>query len=324
MTLAEMLADCYRRLNHPTTPASAVTTRLTAMLNEGQQALISVPGFTGWIAQHQPPLTFTSAANTYFYALPQGLARVETIRELTNRRTLAMGTREWWHAIEPDPSSMTGIPQYWIPYGWMPVFKQPADASQIFAKSTSASDTQSVYIEAIRSGGGEPITLNTTLTGTTAVSLSASVTDLVEITKFYVSTAAAGAISLYEDSGVGTQLGTITQGQTSARYQAIALYPTPSTTITYYVDGERNLPDLVNTTDTPIFPARFHRGLIYYALKEEFTKTDDTRAQKYELLWKQTISELKYFLTAPSDYLPVSGSVNNTGRSRLGAWYPAD
>jgi hypothetical protein len=39
MTLTTLLADLYRRLNHPSSPAAAVTTRFTAYINEGLQEL---------------------------------------------------------------------------------------------------------------------------------------------------------------------------------------------------------------------------------------------------------------------------------------------
>jgi hypothetical protein len=158
----------------------------------------------------------------------------------------------------------------------------------------------------------------------TAVTLSASVTDVVEITKFYVSQSAAGSITLHEDSGSGTELGKITQGQTSARYQQIALWPTPSAAWTYTVDGERDLPDLSNSNDEPLIPSRFHRLLVDYALWKEFEKIDDTRGQQAYGRWQNGVSQLKYFLTCPPDFLPISGKSQALGRSRLGPYYPKD
>lgn len=324
MTLSSLLAELYRRLNHPTSPASSVSTRLTALVNEGQQELISLPGMGTWITQHNPPLTFASVANRAIYSLPQGVSRIEAIRDATNKRSLSAQSREWYHSTEPDPSTFTGTPEAWVPYGWSAVEKPPADASQLYVKSTSASDTGTCYVEVIRSGGGQPITLSVAMTGVTAVTLSASVTDVVEITKFYVSQSAAGSITLHEDSGSGTELGKITQGQTSARYQQIALWPTPSAVWTYTVDGERDLPDLSNSNDEPLIPSRFHRLLVDYALWKEFEKIDDTRGQQAYGRWQNGVSQLKYFLTCPPDFLPISGKSQALGRSRLGPYYPKD
>lgn len=323
MTLSGYLAELYRRLNHPASPASATTTRLTALLNEGLQELISQPGLGSWLAQHQPALTFDSVASTPIYALPPGVSRVEGIRETTNDRTLAMRSREWYHAQQPDPTNETGTPEVWVPYGFQAVAKQPSNASEVFVDSTSAADTNTAYIEGIRTGG-YPRTLSVVMTGTTAVSLGAAITDFVQITKFYLSAAAVGAVTLHEDASGGTELARIPIGETFSRYQAIALWPTPSSAITYTVDGERDLPDMSNNTDEPPFPRRFHRILTDYALWKEYEKLDDDRAPAAERRWKQGVSDLRYFVTCPPDYLPVAGERRNLGRSRLGAYYPAD
>ena len=322
MTLTTLLADLYRRTNHPSSPAAAVTTRFTAYINEGLQELYSLPGMGAWVARHQPPLTFASVASTAVYSLPPGISRVENIRETTNDRTLEMRGREWYHRTEPDPST-TGTPEVWIPLGFSAVAQQPADASEIFVDSTSASDTGTVYIEAIRTGG-YPVTLSTTMTGTTAKSLGAAYTDIIQITKFYISTAAVGAVTLHEDASGGTELARIPIGQTFARYQQIALWPTPAAAVTYTVDGERDTPDMSNGNDEPLFPPRFHRLLVDYALWKEHEKTDDTRAQSAEGRWRKGVSDLRYFVTCPPDYLPVAGQGSLPGRSRLGAWFPAE
>lgn len=322
MTLGSLLTILYSRLNHPSSPASAVTTRLTAHVNEGLQELYSLPGVGAWIARHQPPLTVTSVSGTSVYALPPGIPRIENLREATNRRTLEMRSREWYHAQEPDPSTMTGTPSVWVPLGFSAVAVQPSNASAVFVKSTAAGDTTQVcYVEGIRTGG-YPASLSVTLTGTTAVTLSATITDLVEVTKFYLSAVGVGTITLHEDSGVGTELARIPIGQTFARYQQIALWPTPASAIDYSIDAERDTPDMSNTTDEPLFPSRFHRLLVDYALWKEHEKTDDTRAVAAERRWRNGVSQFRYFVTCPPDALPVMGSQDRPGGSRLGAWYP--
>lgn len=323
MTLSDMLADCYRKTNHPASPASAVTTRFTALLNEGLQELISLPGLGAWVAQHQPALTVASVASTPILALPPGISRVESIRDTTNDRTLVMRSREWYHAMQPDPTTETGTPEVWVPYGYQAVAKQPSNASEIFVDSTSASDTNTAYIEGIRTGG-YPKSLSVTMTGVTAVSLGTAYTDFLQITKFYLSAAAVGTVTLHEDASGGTELARIPIGQTFARYQAVALWPTPASALTYTVDGERDLPLLINGTDEPLIPSRFHRLSVEYALWKEFEKLDDTRAGNAERRWLKGVSDFRYFATCPPDYLPVSGERLNLGRSRLGAYYQAD
>jgi hypothetical protein len=232
-----------------------------------------------------------------------------------------MRSREWYHRSEPDPT-ITGTPEAWIPLGYSAVAAQPSNASEIFIDSTSASDTGTVYIEGIKTGG-YPITLSTTMTGVTAKSLSAAHTDIIEITKFYISQAAVGVVTLHEDASGGTELARIPIGQMFARYQQIALWPTPGAAITYTVDAERDTPDMANAADEPLFPARFHRLLVDYALWKEHEKTDDSRAPGAEQRWLKGVSDLRYFVTCPPDYLPVMGREPRLSSSRFGPWFPA-
>ena len=321
MTLGTILSDLYRRLNFPSSPASATTTRLTAFVNEGLQELYSLPGMATWVARHQPALTFASIASTPVVTLPPGISRVEAIRDTTNDWTLAMLSRDEYQRREPDPSSITGTPSHWVPMGFSAVAKQPADASLLFIKSTAAGDTtQTVRIEGIRTGG-YPTSASATLTGTTAAGIG-SFGDFIQVTKFYLSAVGVGAITLHEDSGAGTELAQIPIGETFSRYEQIALWPTPSAAITYTVDAERDYVDMSQSNDEPLFPRRFHRLLVDYALWKEHDKTDDSRAKDAQSRWLKGVSDLRYFLTCPPDFLPVSGRVSSSGPSRLGSWYP--
>src|SRR3990167_4775951 len=319
MTLTTILADVYRRLNYASSPASEVTTRLTAFLNEALAELYSMPGLGAALSLHQPSLTFASVASTPVLTLPQGVSRVQAIRDTTNDLTLEMRSPEWYRSVEPDQTNNTGTPTVWVPLGFAGVARQPSDASEIFVDSTSASDTNTAYIEGIRTGG-YPISLSVSMTGLTAVTLGAAYTDIIEITKFYLSAAAIGTVTLHEDASGGTELARIPITATFARYQQIALWPTPASAITYTVDGERDLPDMANANDEPPFPRRFHRILADYILWKEWDKKDDDRAGEAERRWMRGVKDLRYFVTCPPDFLPARGQ--RVERSRLGAQYP--
>ena len=75
---------------------------------------------------------------------------------------------------------------------------QPSNASKVYADSTAAGDTNTVYIEGFRTGG-YPFTSSETMTGTTAVQVSAYA-DIISLTKFYLSAAAVGPVTLVEDA----------------------------------------------------------------------------------------------------------------------------
>ncbi len=322
MTYSQMLLDLYRRLNYGTTPASEVTTRLSTFLNETLQDVISEPGIGQWVTLNQPPVTFASVSGTAVYALANSIQRIDAITERTNYIKLEMRPLEWYRSQSPNPTVFTGTPSVWVPLGFAAVSTQPSAATGLWAVSSSGSDTtQTVRCETVRTGG-VTFSGSLSLNGTTRVQLGTA-TDHEQVTKFYLTAACVGTISLYDAAAAGNLLGTIAIGQTFARYQAIALWPTPTAAITYYVDGEHDLSDMINGTDEPPFPSRFHRMLIDGALFREWEKKDRADLAKHaHERYERALAQLRYFTTCPPDFLP---SVNTTGveRSRFGGNYPA-
>jgi hypothetical protein len=61
--------------------------------------------------------------------------------------------------------------------------------------------------------------------------------------------------------------------------------------------------------------------LIDGALCREYELKDDTRAGRARQRYERGVSQLRYFVTCPPDFLPVAGSMV-TERNRLGAYYP--
>ncbi|GAC1662956.1 MAG: hypothetical protein PVS2B1_21900 [Candidatus Dormibacteraceae bacterium] len=321
MTLNAILLDLYRKLVYPTAPSLATSTRLTQMVNDVLQELVSAPDLGQWFTQNDPAMTFVSVASQPVYALSSAVQRINDIVDRTNYRTLEMRPLSWYRVQEPNPTVRTGIPSVWIPLGFEAVTVQPSAAAAIFVKSDNAGDTGLAYLEGVRTGG-YPIVLSATMTGVTAVAFGTT-TDLIEVTKFYLATAAVGTVTLTQTSGAGTLLATIPIGQTFSRAQALALWPTPSSILTYTVDGERDLPLMINATDEPPIPARFHRLLVDGALWREYDKTADARAKDARKNYERGVAALRYFATCPPDYLPSRGR-RPVGRSRYGAWTPAD
>lgn len=320
MQLSTLLADLYRRLGYTSSPDSAVTARLTAFLNQAQRDVLAEPGMEV-LLHGSPPASFASVASTPEYSLPPSIARIKKIFETTNDIALLGLSLDAYRTYDPDTVSNPGNPTHWVDLGWAAVAKQPSNASDIFVDSTSASDTNTVFIEGIRTGG-YPVSLSTTMTGTTGKSLSASFNDIIEITKFYLSAAAVGTVTLIEDSEGGTVLATIPIGQTYARYKRIALWPCPSSAITFSVDYERDLPDMANANDEPVLPVRFHPMLLHRALMSEMTKKDDSRYANAAREFERYLANLKYFTASASDQRPVMGRRPVSRPSRLGPYFP--
>lgn len=320
MTLNDLLADLYRRLGYSSSPDSAVTTRLTAFLNQAQRDVLTEPGMERLLVGHA---TFASVASTPTYALPPSVARIDKIYDTTNRWALRELLLDQYRTYDPATTTTTGLATHYVDLGFAAVNTQPADASEIFVKSTAAGDTNTAYLEGYRTGGYFAA-VSKVMTGVTAVSFSATLTDFVELTKFYLSAVAVGTVTLQEDAGSGTELARIPIGQTTSRYRKIALWPCPSSAVTYDLDTERDVYDMANATDEPVLPFRFHPMLLDGALTREFTKKDDTRLMVATREYDRQLKNLKFFLYTNNDYRPVMGRRTAYKRpSTLGGWFPA-
>lgn len=322
MTFSEILDAVYADTNASASPAAGYVTRIKRYVNEGVRAVLREPGL-GRLVDSDSALTFASVAATVRYVLPEAVSRINGITERTNDLALRPMSLQAYRHADPDPTSSSGTPTHYVPIGRMAVAVQPSDASSIFVKSSSASDTtQTAYIEGLITGGYRR-TASVTLTGTTAVNLSSAISTFIEIEDFYLSAAAVGTVTLHEDSGAGTELARITIGATRPRYFGLYLWPTPAAAVTYRVDYRREVLDLVNNTDEPPLPTDFHSMLVAYARMREYEKTSDDRFELARQEYERALSRLKYFTQVDADAIPVLGG-SMVGRSRLGAWFPAD
>lgn len=321
MTLTAMLADLYRRFGYQSSPATEVTTRLTAFLNETQREITMEPGFKSLL---RTTITFDSVASTPEYLLPGNIAEILSIRDTANRRTLDRISEAEYRRRIADPSANTGLAWAYAPIGLTTAPpSRPSDPSQIFAVSSSAGDTQLLHYEVVQADGNVT-TGSVTMNGVTAVSLSSSLTTIVEIADIYLATAAVGVVTILEDSGVGTALGSIKIGQTRQYRWRVALVPTPSSAFTYTVDAERNVTDLAVAADQPQMPERFHYVLVSGARMKEYEFKNDT--ERYIMArgeYQSHLGQMRAFLASGPNEVIVPGG-KPTGISQLGGYYPAD
>lgn len=318
MQFSEVLADIYSRTNKPSSPDSDTATRIKRFVNQRHRTLLSTPGIDQF---RDSSTTFSSVADTARVALPQAVTRIKAIYETTNNRRLGEMSLNELRSVDPQQDS--GTPIAYVPRGYEAVAVQPSDASAIYVKSSSASDTGTAYIQGIRTGGilGSS---SVTMTGATAAQIG-SFSDWVEITKFYVSTAAVGSITLHEDSGSGTELAQITIGRLRPYYFVVLLWPTPSSVISYSLDYTREIVDLVQDTDEPYLPTDFHDLLSIGGRMDEYEKMDDSRLNTARSEYAEKYASLQYFIhgRASERLIPHSMS-GRVGISDLGGAYPAD
>lgn len=327
-TLSVILGNIYRDIGEPSSPATTTTTRLTQYINEGLRIIVSDPCIADRVRGHVQGTTntmpITSVASQARYVVRDAAAQIIRIADRTNDYTLQSMTHDEYRLRTPDPSAYTGTPTRYVDLGFVAVEKVPTNASQIFVKSTDAADTtQTAFVEVVRTNGVRGA-LSATLNGTTAVSLNASITDVVDIHDFYLSASGAGTVTLHEDSGSGTQLAFVAIGQSRPRYTGILLWPTPAASdIDYAVDFLHQNSGLENAGDEPQFPPEFHWLLEVYARMRHYEKSDDGRYRAVQEQWEQGRKDLRYWMQR-RDPVQVVGRSRRIGISRLGGYYPAD
>lgn len=167
-----------------------MTARLTRFANETQREILSTPGLERWLIGTQ---TFASVASQPQYGLPPSIARIIKIYDATNRFALHELSLDTYRTYQPDETLPSGLSTHYVQLGGRPTAVQPDAPSTLYVISTSASDTNTAYLEGIRTGG-HPFTASVVMTGLTAAAFS--VIDIEEVTKFYLSAAAVGTVTL--------------------------------------------------------------------------------------------------------------------------------
>lgn len=266
MTFLEILNDAYDRCGQdqaPTVPAP-VSRRFKRFVNRWHRKILSAPGMD---PLRRVIVSQTSVADQPTYGV--ALQTIRYITETATQRRLIRKTLGWYRDRFPDPARVSGTPCWYVPLGMARIHTRPSAACELFAVSTNTGDTQTIAVEAIRTGGYRRL-LSVLLTGLTPVSLGAAITDVIDVEDVYLSTAAAGTVTLTQGSG-GTELSRIPIGATVGRFFRYALVPTPTDAIAYTIDGIADVSDLVNDTDEPFPNADFHDLLVDGAVYEEWS-----------------------------------------------------
>lgn len=316
MTLNDLEDAVLDHFNADTESAdSKIRRRIRRHLNQWHRRILSTPGIQGL---RDGTLSFASVASTASYTFPNAIARVRRVWETSNDLVLTGRGLDWYRRVEPDPQS--GTPHIFVPAGYQATASQPS-ATGLWAVSSSASDTTgTILVEYVRTGGIVG-SASATLTGTTRVAIGSD-TDIVEVTKCYLTKSQVGTVTLYNASTAGTALAAIPIGKLSSRYYHLILWPTPSAALTYYVDYEREVEDLTNAADEPLLPQDFHYLLEVGARISEYEKQDDSRRAVAEAVYAEGMRRLLGRVNFPAGAVMVPGEIAGAPLSRLGPWYP--
>lgn len=335
MTFSDIAKAVYRRVKLQDTPSSSDSTRIKQFINLWYRESLAMPGMD---QLRDTTLTFATVNTQKKYGLPQALVKVRDIYDLTNQRRILPRTMDWVRNVDPGLTATSSYVENWIPLnGWGAEAQELTSTGVgLWVVSSSASDTtQKVYVETTRLGGvsgGTAVSGGTTVTGTTRVQIG-TLSDHIEIVKFYADVVGVGTFSLYDAASNGNLLSTIQIGRTSARYYMIQLYPTPGAAVTLSVDCQRSIQDMVQNTEEPLLPEDFHHVLVHLAAYEEWLNRDDSRAlREYNPDPRGVkghanvlLDNMRHILLTSPDAIAVQRGPNGYAQrmSRLGGWYPA-
>ncbi len=310
-TWNDLLFKLGERLNQPTlTPATQ--TRLLGFLNDRHRiALRKAPKLRNGSGQ------LTTVTGQPKYSLP---ATVDTVKDVydpaVNMRKLTNKDLNWVRTADPRAEIISfGPPQSWIDNGYRATINEiatpgalangTATGNSVWVQSSSASDTGTITMEYLRTGGVPGSTSNT-VTGVTPLQLSPTA-DVTEITKVYASPAPVGFLNLTLANGAGTLLSSLAPGATFARFKSLILWPTPnSNSLVLFYDYVRVIPDAAgNLNDEPLLPLDFHPILIQGALTDEYQKMNDPRYAVASSEWQAGLDELSSSVLNTDDWIVV-------------------
>ena len=320
MNLTSALAALYRDFNYPSTPPTAITTRLTDFLNRIQREIMTIPELLHLRDDVTPATAFANVART---GLPVSVNRILGITDRSNQIRLEQVPLAELRMTDPGQAFTGGYPWRYSVIGNQAVQQQPATTGLWVVSSAAGDTTQKAYVEGTLTGGYPQnyISAGTTLNGVTRVAVGAR-TDFIEVTKFYVDSVGVGFISLYDAAAAGNELARIPIGNTYSRYWAVEWFPIPTANVTEYVDYERAIFDLVNGTDQPLIPDDFYPLWLKGAKVLEYEKIDDSRKAAKRAEYEQDKLNLKSFVMNDGNRI-ASLRPTRMGWNRLGADYPA-
>lgn len=324
MNLGDIESVLYERFGFGPNPDSAVTRRFRRYINQAHREIL---GKRGFLKLRRRTLPASSVANSPFMVLPHAAVSVAAIVDRSNGRPLDEMTLADQRFRNPRMDSTVSRPYGYTVISYSAAAAQdPSAAASLFVKSDDAADGSglSASVEGVITGGYFR-RASVTMSGLTAVNVSSAIANWTSPTKFYLSGAAKGNVTLNEGSGSGTELACITPGRAYSRYTLIQLIQTPSSALTYYCDVELHVDDMVNPKDEPLLPEDFHDLLEIGATKRGLEKQEKTTLWKIEdSKWRERMADLRAYLGRVGGVAKGPNRGNKgTGWSQLGWNYPA-
>ncbi len=291
-------------------------------MNQTHRKLLRTPGISRLRDDVMPITAFAGVARS---GLPPVVSRIRGITDRLNNVPLGQVSLADLRLMNASGSFTSGFPTRFAVVGLRSVQLQPTAATGLWAVSSSATDTAgpAVFVQTITTGGYQ-YSDTKALNGVTRVQIGATVrTDHEQVTRFYLSAACVGYVSLYTAAAAGTELARLEPGLTSQHYLTVEWFPIQTADATEYVDYTRNIPELVQNFDEPLLPIDFHELLGLGARIKEYELLDDDRLAGAKVEYRELEAALKSYVLNDGDQIS-SLRPRIVGRpSAFGSNYPS-
>lgn len=325
MNFKEIVDDALDKCDYDASlTSSGPRTRFKRLVNQWHRQILARPEFS---RLRDSPITFATVLSQAQYGLPPSIGRINRIYDATTSNPRLVERTLDWLRDDTRADLNTGTPRAYVPIGLRPITRLPVSTG-VWAVSDSAADTtQAIRMDAVRSGGYVFQAGPSTINGLTRVQIGTR-SDYVDVQKLYLSAACAGDISIYDAAVAGNLLAVIPIGKLFAQYFVIQLWQVPSSVITYTVEAECKVFDMVQDFDESLFPEDYGQILSMACKYEEMLKKEKAglaRIYKVEQLETEVSRMLDWLVNHP-DYVVVPD--DGRGRrgisgSNLGPWFPS-
>ena len=221
--------------------------------------------------------TVSSVSSVETMILPKDVEFLIQIQDRTNQVVLAPSDPNTGARTMLAVQNQGSVPTtYWVEEDTAAA--QPTSSALLNVVSSSSSDTsQTVRVWGI--SGGQEISEQFTLNGTSAVASQNSYTRVDRVSKSATTT---GTITITSNAGAVT-IATISPRDYTSRYTKLHLVPMPNAAITYNITYKAKTPRLQFDEDIPILPC--HTALIYGAYAQALE--EQRQFSKAQLEWQK-------------------------------------
>jgi hypothetical protein len=331
MTLDDLLVDCCTRLNYAPDLAAVeakVKARLTAFLNQTQTEILGQPSYKR-LQRIATPLR--TIGGVHEYGLPGYVERIVAIVDRVHQWRLNVMTTDAYRRYVPDPDATTGTPTAYAFDGWGALQFQPDPTEDLYVYSGNVLDDGAILsgravfpsptVGAPNSEVLLPISA-TLANGATGVALAPA--PVLYVYDLALDRPSQGAVDLLANQPPTRLLARLQLGHRRFRFPTVYLVPTPSGEMDFDVFGERTITPLVESSDEPSLPPRFHFVLAAGARMKEYELRGDS--PRLAVASREYATGLSYLNAWVSDQ-PDAGdyTVPDDGRvthSVLGPWFP--